>query len=88
MNQVDEIASGWNLATSALRRHGSCPMGLAVVFFCDGCDISIEDVGKARACRQYRWRGAMTLSLRRGPFYVTWLPRRGRPTALVAIFGR
>jgi len=29
----------------------------------------------------------MTLSMRHGPFYVTWSPRRARPTELVAIFG-
>ena len=87
MNQVDEIASGWNLATSAFRRHGGCPMVLNAVFYHGGCDISVQNVGKARAWRQYRWCGAMTLSMRHGPFYVTWSPRRARPTELVAIFG-
>ena len=88
MNQVDEIASGWNLATSALRRRDDCQMGLNAVFYYDGCDISIQNVGNARAWREYRWRGVMMLTLRRGRFYATWFPRRGRPTALVAIFGR
>ena len=82
MNQVAEIARGWNLATSALRRHEGYPMGLNAVFFYDRFDISIQNVGKARAWRRYRWRGAMTLSLRCGPFYATWFPRRGRPTEL------
>ena len=42
MNQVAEIASGCNLATSALRHHQSCPMGLNAVVFYEGYDISAE----------------------------------------------